>query len=976
MMTKSTPVQWKSFAVRIILPTLCTIALFLSAIFLIIIPAIEKNSLDRKREMIRELTNSAWNILAKFEYDEQKGLLTRDQAQKQAVEQIRNLHYGQQMKDYFWINDMHPRMVIHPYRTDLNDKDLTGYTDPNGKRVFVEMVAVVRQQGAGYVEYMWQWKDDEKRIVPKISFVKGFAPWGWVIGTGIYIEDVKAEIALLTRSVITISLFILLIMALLLTFISVQNYKTEKQRTIAEKALQESEEKYRTLVESASEGMLMALGDRYLYANQTISKLLEYNQAEFGQLHIHEIFADTQTDPGFRNVQDLIAGKTVPDRYESKLKTKSGTTKDVILSTSRIFIGGKSGFIAVATDITKRKQAEDALGQSEEKFRTLANNLNVGVFRRTIANTPRFVEVNPAMVKLLGYENKEELLAISVLDLYQNPEEKKKLRSKAKDGVLEREIVKLRKKDGATFSASIWAVMVKDENGTPQYFDGIMEDITDIKAKEAEQEKLLAEMQTAMLFLNRSIETVQSYNITACSPTTSVQDAVNLLNQNNSDVLLIKDEHENSLGVITDYDLRKNMLALDRMLQRPVADIMSSPVISVPAHACLFEAGLLMEQNSISHLFVTNNQGNITGVIHNDDVTAIQKYSPAILLRSLQNAGSPDDIIRQNAVFPYLITTLINSGAKAQYINYLITLNTDTVLNKFIGFAMDELGQPPASFTFLIFGSEGRREQTLKTDQDNAIIFEDVPLEMQASVQEYFVQLGKKVCTWLDQTGYAYCEGENMAQNPPWCQPLSTWKKYFTSWVSTAEAEDLLQTKIFFDFRSAYGEEDFVIQLRRHLNGVIAKNPRFFLLLARNVLQLTPPIGLFGKFVVESVEEHGKAFDIKSSMLPIVDYARIYALQHGIDETNTLERLHQLYQRNLLTSQNYHEMVQAYTYLMQIRLRMQAEAISQAKKNPDNYVSPENLTYIEQRLLKEIFSQTKNFQTKLSYDFTGRTGGV
>ena len=102
-----------------------TIALFVLALFTIIIPTIEHNSLERKREMIRELTNAAWNILAKFEYDEQLGLLSRPEAQRQAIEQVRNLHYGERMKDYFWINDMHPRMVIHPYRTDLNGKDLS-----------------------------------------------------------------------------------------------------------------------------------------------------------------------------------------------------------------------------------------------------------------------------------------------------------------------------------------------------------------------------------------------------------------------------------------------------------------------------------------------------------------------------------------------------------------------------------------------------------------------------------------------------------------------------------------------------------------------------------------------------------------------------------------------------------------------------------------------------------------------------------
>ncbi len=128
------------------------------------------------------------------------------------------------MKDYFWINDMHPRMVIHPYRTDLNGQDLSDYTDPEGKRVFVDFVDLVKRQGAGYMQYMWQWKDNKGRILPKLSYVKGFTPWGWIIGTGIYIDDVQAEIKAITRNLFEISLFILLIIALLLASIIRQSY--------------------------------------------------------------------------------------------------------------------------------------------------------------------------------------------------------------------------------------------------------------------------------------------------------------------------------------------------------------------------------------------------------------------------------------------------------------------------------------------------------------------------------------------------------------------------------------------------------------------------------------------------------------------------------------------------------------------------------------------------------------------------------
>jgi PAS domain S-box-containing protein len=967
--------QWKPFLVRIIFPTAVTIALFTTAFFSIIIPAIEKSSLDRKREMIRELTNSAWNILAKLHDDEQKGLLTREQAQRQAIEQIRNLHYGQEMKDYFWINDMHPRMVIHPYRTDLNGQDLSNYTDPDGKRVFVEFVNLVKAQGAGYFNYMWQWMDDQGRIAPKISYVKGFTPWGWVIGTGIYIDDVKAEINAITRNLIEISLFILVAIALLLASIARQSYLSLRQQQLAEQALRESEEKYRILVESAGEGMLMALEGAYMYANQTIADLLEYAPEELSRMRVAEIFAETPDRPGSPQVQKLISGTAVPDRFETQLKTKTGAVKEVLISATEIAIGGRNGFIAVVTDITKRKQAEEALGESEEKFRTLANNLNVGIFRRTIGEHARFVEVNPALVHLLGYATKEELLATSVFDLYLNPDDRKNLEPKVHREDLKREIVKLRKKDGSSFTASIWAVMVEDDEGTPRYFDGIIEDITDIQLREEEREKLLAEMQTALLFFNQPLASLTMAPVSVCPAGSAIGDAVRLMEQQHTDVLLVRDESGRDCGVLTDRNLRKAVLDHGTAIDVRVAEIMSFPVLSLPATACLFESWLFMEQNRIAHLFITDAQGTIIGAVCSDDIVAMQKYSPAVLLWELQHAQTPGEIISRNAILPYLITTLINSGAKPHNINHLTTIVIDAVLHQLIEFAIAELGPPPARFSFMVFGSEGRNEQTLRTDQDNAIIFEDPEPEQRESVQRYFVTLGTKVCRWLNEAGYSYCEGNNMAQNPQWCQPLSVWKQYFSEWVFTGTAEDLLRTKIFFDFRNAYGEQQLVDRLRDHLDEIVSDNPRFFQLLARNVLALSPPIGFFGNFVVESVGEHRNVFDIKSSMLPIVDYARIYAINHKIRATNTIERLNELRERNILAPQNHQEMIQAYSYLMQIRLGIQAEAISRENRKPDNYVSPKNLTSIEQKLLKEIFSQTKNFQARLSYDFTGQLGG-
>lgn len=963
-----------SFLARFIFPTVITMALFLTAFFSIIIPAIEKNSMDRKREMIRELTSSAWTILATFYNDEARGILTREEAQRRAIEQITNLHYGREMKDYFWINDMFPKMVVHPYRTDLNGADLSEYTDPDGKKIFVEMVKIVNQYGDGYVEYMWQWQDEEELIIPKISYIKGFKPWGWIIGTGVYVDDIRREIDSLTNNLLQISLFILLIISMLLAFMAVQSFRAMKQQQAAEEALRESEEKYRTLVESAGEGMLMALEGTFMYANQPVIDLIEYSMDDLRTMEIKDIFEDSEENTNAEYIKALVSGEGVPERFETVIKTKSGTLRDVILSATQISLGGKTGFMAVVTDITNRKQEFSELGESEEKFRTMANNLNVGFFRMTVGRNPRFLEVNPALVHLMGYESREELMSVPVTSLYANPEDYKELAPKAFKQGLRLEFVKFRKKDGTIFNASIWGIRIKGNEGKSGYFDGLIEDMSDLVDRNEKNEVLLSEMQTSLMFFNQQISGIHKINPVTCDASSSIEDAINLMEKDKTDILLVRDSSGKDTGVITDHDLRKALINLKDKRREKIIEIMSSPVISIDDQAYIFEAWLLMIKKGISHLFTTDKTGKITGILGLQDLLAIQNYSPAVLLKKINNASAPDEIIEYNKTQPFIIKSMIESGSKPQNVNHLTTLISDTILARFIEFAVRDIGPPPAKFSFIVFGSEGREEQTLRTDQDNALIFDDVDPDNADGTYKYFLNLGTKVCTWLNEAGYTFCDGNNMAMNPEYCQPISVWKQYFSKWVHNASAEDLLRTKIFFDFRNGYGEESFALSLREHLDSLVDKNPRFFQMLARNILPMAPPIGLFGNFVVESEGEHRGSFDIKSTMIPIVDFARIYALNNKIHATNTLARLQELKNLNILTKQNHLEMEQAYTYLMQIRLRIQARALSH--KDPDNYVRPKNLSYIEQKLLKEIFAQTKNFQSRLSYDFTGQLGGL
>lgn len=233
----------QALPVRIIIPVALTIVLFVLTIFLLILPMLEKNMMEGKRETIMHLTESAWSTLSYYHELAKSGLMAEGAARKEAIDHLALLRYGPDLKDYFWINDMKPVMVMHPYRPDLVDKNVAGFEDPSGKHLFTEMVNTVEKSGAGFVDYLWQWKEDSNKIVPKISYVKGFEPWGWVIGTGIYVEDVRAEISAITRQLTLTCLGIMGIVLLLSAYIvwEAVSAKKERLRAMAQSRLREKQ---------------------------------------------------------------------------------------------------------------------------------------------------------------------------------------------------------------------------------------------------------------------------------------------------------------------------------------------------------------------------------------------------------------------------------------------------------------------------------------------------------------------------------------------------------------------------------------------------------------------------------------------------------------------------------------------------------------------------------------------------------------
>lgn len=483
--------------------------------------------------------------------------------------------------------------------------------------------------------------------------------------------------------------------------------------------------------------------------------------------------------------------------------------------------------------------------------------------------------------------------------------------------------------------------------------------------------KQISGRENTMPFFNQPVSSIFRPNILSCTTGNTIRQAAEKMAESRSAYIFVKDEQGAVAGIITDADLRK--VAGGRYdSSAGTGEIMSTPLMSVSIDDQVFEAFLTMIEKDIKHLAVTNKAGEVSGVLTDRNLLAEQGKSPYFLIQEIRNAEKFEQIEHMYDRLPPIMLEPIKNGAKSDNLTRLITTFSDAILDKIIQFSVDRAGLPPCDFAFMVMGSEGRREQTLKTDQDNAIVYEDiVDPEKAKECSAYFSDLAETICNRLDRAGFDFCEGGNMAKNPTWCKPLSTWKTYFFDWIHTADPKDLLYSSIFFDFRCARGEQYLTDELHNYLFKSLEGWAGFFRNLTENALYFKPPLGFFRNILVESKGEHKDSFDIKRAMMPIIDFARIYALKNSIRETNTLLRLFRLYTRHVLTKEEYNDMVQAYHFLMHLRFIRQITAVTDENGKADNYINPKNLSRIDQTMLKEIFKRIEKIQQKLSIEITG-----
>jgi PAS domain S-box-containing protein len=943
---------------KIFLPTVISILLFILTIFLIIIPRFKENIMNGKREMIKELTNSALSILSKYENDEKDGILTREEAQKVAISRIKYLRYGEENKDYFWITDLTPVMIIHPFRNDLNGKDLNDFTDPHGKRLFVEFVTTVKRDDQGYVDYMWQWKDDSLNIVPKLSYVKIFKPWNWVIGTGIYIEDVKKEISSLTERMIWLSVIISVIIAVLLFYIIKESLAIEQKRIIAVKELHESKEKFRTLVEAATEGLIMLIDGKISFSNNIISKMTGYESSELINHSLSELISNKNQS----EIMKVFSENSIREgKFELKLVRKNGGSTEVLITSTTTVFYDKPVNIIIVKDISTDKNAH----LSDIDYQKLINTIDAGFFKARVGSKGKFLYADEKTIRILGYINFDELSKIGIQGIIADPDERKYFRQRlAEEGAFKNRVIKIVKKNGDYSLVALSIIVINSEKAEDLICDGIIEDVTLSENEKIGTGQLIAELKTSEYLLEQPVKNYITPVKTIDSDTT-LSNAIRVLSVSKTDCLLLTKKGGDLIGIITNTDIQKRILAMKLNLDNPSYIIMSSPVIFITETTTVIEALRICEVNNINHLIVKNGAEKIIGVLRTRDINQAVISSLSFYILNVRKAESDIEIKHLYNSLKKLIIPLIKSELSVKYITALTSAFSDAVVQRIIELTLNDSEAPPVGFSFICLGSEGRKEETLYTDQDNAIIYEDVSEEQEKLVHEYFVKLGEQVCTSLNLIGYSFCKGNIMAKNPKWCKSLSSWEKQFSTWITTPEPQNLLDATIFFDFRNIFGDELLSESLRLSVASSIRNNPSFLYHLAYNTYYTKPAHISSGNLLSERSAD---MIDLKDALVPFTMFVRTYSLQNNILTPNTIERLLVLKEKGIISENSADEILFNYNYIMKLRFRNQADLLD--KNLPiSNSMNIRKMIDTELFILKKVLSFIPDIQNKIKTDF-------
>jgi len=431
-------------------------------------------------------------------------------------------------------------------------------------------------------------------------------------------------------------------------------------------------------------------------------------------------------------------------------------------------------------------------------------------------------------------------------------------------------------------------------------------------------------------------------------------------------VLLISDK--SCIGILTLRSIVESLTENDKYFYANASEFMTAPVIYINENTSIAEAAVIMHQKNESHLVVNNSKGELTGVIDKEGLYEVFLRSPDGIHAAVKHFSDIPGLVRTRQKVPYIIKPVLKVTGSANISNNIISEFNDEITIRIIDDVIKEIGEPPVSFAFISIGSAGRKELSFNSDQDNAVIFEESDDISSEDLQNYFLNLGEKVCKRLDETGLPLCQGGYMASNKEWCQPLNKWKAYFNEWIENAEPENILNISVFFDFRLIYGKQSLFNELEDHVFNVLQGRSAFFYFLARSASRFKPPVNVFGNIVTETSSDNEEVINIKNYIAQIVMFVRIYALHNNIRSMETVERIKSLMSLGILNYATSEEVLFHYNYLMHLLLKNQIEQINSGSK-VTNSISIKKLTEMEQTILKKVFTQMNAYQEKLSATF-------
>ncbi|WP_306823072.1 putative nucleotidyltransferase substrate binding domain-containing protein [Pseudomonas sp. UMAB-08] len=450
-----------------------------------------------------------------------------------------------------------------------------------------------------------------------------------------------------------------------------------------------------------------------------------------------------------------------------------------------------------------------------------------------------------------------------------------------------------------------------------------------------------------------------------CSRDTPLRAAVKLMHDQQVGSIVIVDERKTPLGIFTLRDLRQVVADGVEDLGLPIEQRMTQAPFSLSPDATAFDAAIAMTERHIAHVCLVKDK-RLCGVVSERDLFSLQRVDLVHLARTIRTAPRIESLANLRGEIVQLVDRMLAHGASSTQITQIITLLNDHTVSRVIELTLAEKGDPGIAFTWLCFGSEGRREQTLLTDQDNGILFEARDAAHAAEIRGKLLPLAQQINQSLAQCGFTLCKGNIMAGNPDLCLSRAEWSRRFSAFIREATPENLLASTIYFDLRVVWGDEQGADQLRHEILDQIADNRLFQRMMAENALRHQPPVGRFREFVLARKGGEKATLDLKvQGLTPFVDGARLLALSNGIEASNTLERFRQLVAKEVIEPLDGAAYEEAYHFIQQTRMQ-QHQMQSRQNQPYSNRVDPDILNHLDRRILRESLRQAQRLQSSLT----------